>query len=148
MRQLLFAIFIISAGTMTTFAQTASAPATKDSAAVNQKFYFPSSNYTDSIALIKAMPKLAEQVLSVYHDENRRTFFENSIYYYLLSEKYNKAVELVDSVQKIDDDKAYAIEVKSYALANAAEKKQQGSFEKVFKKEFAEAFSPLSFAKK
>jgi intracellular sulfur oxidation DsrE/DsrF family protein len=148
MIQLLFAIFIVSSSTMTTFAQTTSAPVTKDSATVDQKFYFPSRNYTDSFALIKAMPKLAEQVLSVYHDENRRTFFENSIYYYLLSENYNKAVELVDSVQKIDDDKSYDIDVKSYALAKRAEKKQQGSFEKVFKKEFAEAFGPLSFRKK
>ena len=147
MRQLLFTIFIVSAGTMTTFAQTA-APLIKDSATGNQQFYFPSNNYTDSMALIKAMPKLAEQVLSVYHDENRRTFFENSIYYYLLSENYNKAVDLVDSVRKIDDDRSYDIEVKSYALAKLAEKKQEGSFEKVFKKEFAEAFNPLSFRKK
>jgi hypothetical protein len=52
-----------------------------DSAIATQKFYFPSSNYADSIALIKAMPKLAEEVLSVYHEQNKRTFFENSVYY-------------------------------------------------------------------
>ena len=148
MRQLLFAIFIVSTGTMTTFAQTASAPITKDSATETQKFYFPSGNYIDSIALIKAMPKLAEQVLSVYHDENKRTYFENSIYYYLLAENYNKAVEMIDSVQKIDDDKSYGIAMKSYALAKIAEQKQQGSFDKVFKKEYCEAFNQLSFRKK
>ena len=147
MRQLLFAIFIVSAGTMTTFAQTA-APSIKDSATGNQQFYFPSSNYTDSIALIKAMPKLAEQVLSVYHDENRRTFFENSIYYYLLAENYNKAIDMIDSVQKTDDDKSYGIDMKSYARAKIADKKQPGSFVNVFEKEYFEAFNQLSFHKK
>src|SRR5580765_5252308 len=55
MRQLLFAIIVVSTGAMTTFAQTASAPVTKDSATENQKFYFPASNYADSVALITAM---------------------------------------------------------------------------------------------
>jgi hypothetical protein len=62
------AIFIVLTGTTTTFAQTAYAPVTKDSVTENQKFYFPSNNYTDSVALIRAIPKLAEQVLSVYHE--------------------------------------------------------------------------------
>jgi hypothetical protein len=148
MRQLLFAILIISAGTITTFAQTRSAPAIKDSATENQKIYFPSHNYTDSIALIKTMPKLAEEVLLVYHDESRRTFFENSIYYYLLAENYNKSVDMIDSVQKIDDDKSYGIDMKSYDRAKIADKKQPGSFENVFKKEYFEAFNQLSFRKK
>ena len=148
MRQLLFAIFIVLTGTTATFAQAAPAPVTKDSITGNQKFYFPSNNYTDSIALIRAIPKLAEQVLSVYHDENRRTFFENSIYYHLLAENYDRAVALIDSVQKIDDDKSYGIDMKSYARAKIAEKKQPGSFDNVFKKEYFEAFNQLSFRKK
>jgi hypothetical protein len=40
---------------------------------------------------------------------------------------------MVDSVQKIDDDKSYGIDMKSYARAKLADKKQPGSFENVFK---------------
>ena len=148
MRKFLVLFFIVSVGAMTTLAQTGSASITKDSATETHKFYFPSGSYIDSIAMIKAMPKLAEQVVSVYHDENKRTFFENSIYYYLLAENYNKAVEMIDSVQKIDNDKSYGIDMKSYARAKIANKKQPGSFDNVFKKEYFEAFNQLSFRKK
>ena len=148
MRKFLVLFFIVSVGAMTTLAQTGSASITKDSATETHKFYFPSGSYIDSIAMIKAMPKLAEQVVSVYHDENKRTFFENSIYYYLLAENYNKAVEMIDSVQKIDNDKSYGIDMKSYARAKIADKKQPGSFDDVFKKEYFEAFNQLSFRKK
>ena len=134
MRKFLVLFFIVSVGAMTTLAQTGSASITKDSATETHKFYFPSGSYIDSIAMIKAMPKLAEQVVSVYHDENKRTFFEKSIYYYLLAENYNKAVEMIDSVQKIDNDKSYGIDMKSYARAKIADKKQPGSFDDVFKK--------------
>jgi intracellular sulfur oxidation DsrE/DsrF family protein len=148
MRQLLFAIIIVSTGAMTTFAQTASAPVTKDSATENQKFYFPASNYADSVALITAMPKLAEQVLSVYHEENKRTYFSNSIPLLLLTENYKKAMAFVDSIRKIDTDSFYGINRMSYSLAKIAEQKQKGSFDKVFQKEYAEAFNQLSFRKK
>ena len=148
MRKFLVLFFIVSVGAMTTLAQTGSASISKDLATETHKFYFPSGSYIDSIAMIKAMPKLAEQVVSVYHDENKRTFFENSIYYYLLAENYNKAVEMIDSVQKIDNDKSYGIDMKSYARAKIANKKQPGSFDNVFKKEYFEAFNQLSFRKK
>jgi intracellular sulfur oxidation DsrE/DsrF family protein len=148
MRQQLLTIFIVLAATTTTFGQTASAPATKDSATENQKFYFPASYYTDSNALTKAMPKLAEQVLSIYHDENKRTFFENSVHFYLLAENYNKAMDMIDSVQKIDDDKSYGTRMKSYARAKIADKERPGSFDNFFKKDYSEAFTQLSFHKK
>lgn len=148
MRQLLFAILIVSTGTMTTLAQTASAPATKDSATENQKFYFPVSYYADSTALSKAIPKLAEQVLTAYHDNDKRTYYDNSIPNYLLTGNYTKAIDLVDSIRKIDADNSYGIDIKSYSLANVAEQKQKGSFEKVFRKEYTEAFNKISFRKK
>jgi intracellular sulfur oxidation DsrE/DsrF family protein len=147
MRQLFFTILIASAGAMTTFAQTTFSN-DKDSAMEDQKFYFPTIYYTDSTAFSKAMPKLAGQVLTVYHDEKKKTFFENSIYYNLLTENYSKAIDMVDSVQKIDDDKSYGIDMKSYARAKLADKKQPGSFENVFKKEYSDAFNQLSFRKK
>src|SRR5215831_15341631 len=144
MKQLLFTFFIVS--TITTFSQTTAAPIDKDSVAQDQKFYFPASYYIDSAALNKAMPKLAEQVLSVYHDDDKRTFFRNAIPLYLLTENYKKAMDMMDSVRKIDD--TYNIDQKSYSIAKLAEQKQAGSFDRAFKKEYSEAFNQLSFRKK
>src|SRR5207344_157010 len=147
-RQLLFAILIVSTGTVTTFAQTAAAPVTKDSTTENQEFYFPVSYYADSTALSKAIPKLAEQVLTTHHDNDKRTYYDNSIPNYLLTGNYAKAIDFVDSVRKIDADNSYGIDIKSYSLANVAEQQQRGSFERVFRKEYTEAFGQLSFRKK
>ncbi|HEY1872500.1 MAG TPA: DsrE family protein [Chitinophagaceae bacterium] len=146
MKQLLLALSIVL--TINTFSQTATAPSNKDSAIQDQKFYFPASYYTDSVALAKAMPKLAEQVLTVYHDNNKRTYYDNAIVYYLLTENYTKTIYLVDSIQKIDEDNSYGIDIKSYSLAKIAEQEQKGSFEKVFKKEYLEEFNKMSFRKK
>jgi hypothetical protein len=119
----------------------------KDSTS-NQKFYFPVANYSDSEGLNMAMPRLAEQVLANYHETNKRTYFDNCISYCLLSENYSKALEMVDSVRQIDNDKSYDIEVTSYALAKITERKNQPSFGDAFKTEFSKSFNELSFAKK
>lgn len=148
MRQLFLTIIIAWIGPMAAFSQTGSLQIGKDSIAEKQEFYFPAVYYKDSIALARAMPKLAEQVLKVYHEENKRTFYENSIYYNLLSDNYSKAIDLIDSIRKIDDERSYGIDMKSYALARIADKKQPGSFNNIFKKEYSEAFSQLSFRKK
>jgi intracellular sulfur oxidation DsrE/DsrF family protein len=148
MRQLLFAIFIVLTGTTTTFAQTAPAPVTKDSATESQKFYFPVSYYADSTALNKAIPKLAEKVLTTYHDNDKRTYYDNSIPSYLLTGNYTRTIDFVDSIRKIDADNSYGIDIKSYSMATVAEQKQKGSFERIFRKEYTEAFGQLSFRKK
>jgi len=149
MRGLLFSLaLIVSIGTTTTFAQPLLTPVAKDSAVLDQKFYFPASNYSDSTGLSKSLKKLAEQVLTVYHDSDRRTYFDNAIPLYLLTENYLKAVALVDSIRKIDSSNSYGNRVRSYSLAKIAEQKQKGSFDKTFQKEYMEGFNQLSFRKK
>jgi hypothetical protein len=80
--------------------------------------------------------------------ENKRTYFSNSIPLLLLTENYKKAMAFVDSIRKIDNDSFYGINRMSYSLAKIAEQKQKGSFDKVFQKEYAEAFNQLSFRKR
>jgi len=146
MRKLLLGIFIVSIGTTATFAQTASAP--KDAAIQEQTFYFPTSYYIDSTSLSNAIPKLAEQVLAVYHHNDKRTYFVKSIPLYLASGNYNKALDFVDSVRRIDSNNSYGVALRSYSLAKFAEQKQKGSFDDVFRKEYSEEFNQLTFRKK
>jgi intracellular sulfur oxidation DsrE/DsrF family protein len=151
MRKVLFST-IIAIGTISvTFAQLGTnviKPINKDSAATDSKFYFPVANYSDSIAMAEAMPKLSAHVLANYHEANQRTYFESCINYYILSDNYPKAIEMVDSIRKIDDDKSYDVDVMTYALAKISEKENQASFEAKFKTEFSNAFNELSFPKK
>src|SRR5215471_4199307 len=119
----------------------------KDSSST-QKFYFPVANYSDSGALSNAMPKLAEQVLVIYKETNKRTYYESSINYYLLSGNYAMGIAMIDSIQKIDDNPSFDIETKSYARAKISEGSHNGSFEAAFKEEFSKAFNQLSFRKK
>jgi intracellular sulfur oxidation DsrE/DsrF family protein len=148
MRQLLYVTLLVSIGTTTTFAQTRNVKTSKDTLKENQKFYFPASYYNDSIAFDKTIPKLAEQVLAVCHEDNKRTYYDNAIAYYLLTENYSKTMDLVDSIQKMDEDGSYGIDTKGYVRAKLADKKQPGSFDSVFKKEYSQAFNQLSFRKK
>jgi intracellular sulfur oxidation DsrE/DsrF family protein len=150
MRKLLFAIAIsISAVSVTAQSGTNIINAlNKDSAAADSKFYFPVASYSDSTAMARTMPKLSQYVLANYKETNKRTYFENCINYYLLSENYTRAIEMVDSVRKIDDDKSYDLDVTTYALAKISEKDNQASVEAKFKTEFSKAFNELSFPKK
>ena len=151
MRKLFILASIVIAGAGAALCQSNVASALniapKDSSFA-QKFYFPVANYSDSLALSKAMPKLAEQVLANYHEVNKRTYFENCIPYYLLSENYTKAIEMVDSVRKMDDDKSYGVDVQTFALANILNTQGHESFDDIFKTEFLKAFNQLSFPKK
>lgn len=147
MRKLLLAILIVTFGTTTALAQTTSAPS-KDSAVRDQKFYFPPSYFSDSTALRKAIPKLAQQVLAVYHDNDKRTYFVKSIPLYLANGNYSKALAFVDSVRRIDSNNSYGVALRSYSLAKIAEEKQRGSFDDVFRKEYSQEFNQLTFRKK
>lgn len=151
MRKLLFAIGIAISTVTVALAQSNSNSIkliNKDSAAADSKFYFPVAYYSDSTAMAQAMPKLSEQVLANYKETSKRTYYDNCINYYLLSENYAKAIEMVDSVRKIDDDKSYDADVMSYALAKISEKENHASFESAFKTEFSKVFNGLSFPKK
>jgi intracellular sulfur oxidation DsrE/DsrF family protein len=151
MRKVLFSTIIAIVTISVTFAQSGTnviKPLNKDSAATDSKFYFPVANYSDSTAIAQVMPRLSEHVLANYHEANKRTYFENCINYYILSDNYTKAIEMVDSIRKIDDDKSYDVDVMTYALAKISEKENQASFEAKFKTEFSNTFNGLSFSKK
>ena len=151
MRKVLFSTIIAIVTISATFAQSGTnviKTINKDSTATDSKFYFPVANYSDSIAMAQAMPKLSEHVLANYHEANKRTYFENCINYYILSDNYAKAIEMVDSIRKIDDDKSYDVDVMTYALAKISEKDNDAAFEARFKTEFSNTFNELSFSKK
>jgi intracellular sulfur oxidation DsrE/DsrF family protein len=112
-----------------------------------QKIYFPASLYDDSKAFDKAMPGVAEKVLSGLSDKEKKEY-RNVINYYMLAGNYQKAIDEVDSLQRKEDDPIANIEYKIYANAMLKEKSQIGSFNQIYKQDYATAFNELSFGKK
>jgi len=151
MRQLLITATLVVMLAPAIFAQSANNSAKtpgQDSTIRNDELYFPSSCYSDSTALAKAIPKLAENVISAYHEADKRTYLDKSIPYYLLAEKYPKAIDMIDSVKLMDEDKSYDLPLRTYAVARMAASRDEKSFDNVFKKEFLKRLNELSFRKK
>jgi intracellular sulfur oxidation DsrE/DsrF family protein len=144
MKHLLLTMGIVCAAATRLFSQTATISA-KDPAA--QKFFFPATLFSDSIAFEKAVPSLARYVLAGYTEKNKKRFFQNAALYHLLTGNYAQSMALVDSVHNAGDA-TFGIDVKSYAAAKMQSDGQAASFNEAFKKEFTAAYTPLSFRKK
>ena len=144
MRKLLVTIAFAGVCSFLSFAQ----PKPEDTVTQNQRFYFPSSLYKDSIAFDKAIPGLAEQFLVAYKEPDRKKYFSNSFHAYMLAGNYNKSIEMIDSMKIANDDKTSGIYTKSYDLAKLKEKQEHIPLEDAYKKEFTTAFNQLSFPKK
>ena len=99
MKQLFFFSFFIIACASFSLAQ----PKPEDTTPHNQKYFFPAALFNDSIALTKAIPQLAEKVFSDFSEKEKKDY-STVLYYYLLTQDYNKAIESIDSIQKKKDD--------------------------------------------
>lgn len=113
----------------------------------SQKIYFPASLYSDPNAFDKAIAGVAEKIISNLSD-NEKKDHQKLVEYYMLSGNYQKAIEQIDSLQKKKDDPIESMELKIYAAARLKEKRNEGSFEKLFKQDYETAFNKLSFKKR
>ena len=143
MKQLFLSILFAACVTMT-FAQ----PTPNDTPATNQKFYFPLSLYSDSVALAKEVPHLAGQVLTVYAEKNKTTYRKNASSYNILAGNYKTGIDMIDSVQNKSGDKSWGIQYKIYALAKEKDKNEGALFKETFQKNFSSEFNKLSFSQK
>ena len=98
-RQLLIVLFI---GTCT--AGFSAQPKADEPTAQSQKIFFPASLYDDPKALDKAIPGIAEKVISSLSDKEKKEHGK-VIDYYMLAGNYQKVIEEIDSVQKKKKDK-------------------------------------------
>jgi intracellular sulfur oxidation DsrE/DsrF family protein len=136
-------ILVCCTWTITSFGQ----PKPADSAALDQKFYFPASLYNDPNALDKAIPSLAENVINNFSAENKKDW-QKQADYYALAHNFKSSLAAIDSFQKKDDDNSSGMELKSYDLAMIKDKEKPGSFDQSFKQEYSTAYNQLSFRKK
>jgi intracellular sulfur oxidation DsrE/DsrF family protein len=143
MRQLLSIILFIGTCVFSSFAQ----PKADEPPTQTQKIYFPISLYDDQKAFDKAIPGVAEKVISGLSDKEKKEHGK-VVDYYMLAGNYQKAIEEIDSVQKRKDDMIEDIEFKIYANARIKEKTNGETFDKIFKQDYETAFNKLSFKKR
>jgi intracellular sulfur oxidation DsrE/DsrF family protein len=113
----------------------------------SQKIYFPASLYNDSNAFDKAIAGMAEKIINSLSDAEKKDY-QKLIDYYMLAGNYQKALEQIDSLQKKKDDVVESMEYKIYSIARIKEKANEGSFDKLFKRDYEAAFNKLSFKKR
>lgn len=142
MKQAFFTILFAFTIIISSFAQ----PKPDEAATHNQKYFFSTSLFSDSVALTKAIPQLAEKVLADLSEKEKKNW-GTVMNYYLLTQDYKKAIESIDSMQKKRDDLVENMEIRIYSNAKIKEK-TGASFDQVFKQDFATAFNQLSFRKK
>lgn len=141
-RSFLLSVIIIALAS-SSFAQ----PKAEEIATHNQKYYFPTSLFDDSLALRKAITGLGEKLLGDFTEKEKKDF-SNLINYYLLAQDYKKTIECIDSIQKKKDDPVEQMEVKIYSDVNIKTKKDPSGFDQIFKNDFSKVFNQLSFKKK
>lgn len=121
---------------------------TDSTAAATQKLYFPVAELADETKTAAAITKLAGQVIPVYTEKNKGTYFSTIADLHTLTNNYAKALMMLDSADKIVSDKSKTIYSRSYTLAKMKAANDPAAFDKAFQKEFATIFNGLSFNKK
>jgi len=114
----------------------------------SQQFYFPHTLYSDSNALYKEIPRLARQIITVYKDSNKTTYYDNAFRYQLAAGDYSKSLELIDSSRKYNEDrpgsKMIAFQSGSYAYAKKLSMNDSASFKQVYQKAFPDLYNGLT----
>jgi len=129
-------------------APTNAGAVTDSTAAATQKLYFPVAELANETKTIAAITKLAGQLIPVYTEKNKGTYFSTIADLHTLINNYSKALAMLDSADKITSDKSKTIYSRSYTLAKMKALTNPGAFDKTFQKEFETIFNGLSFNKK
>ena len=114
----------------------------------SQQFYFPHKLYSDSNVLYKEMPQLARQVITIYKDSNKTTYYDNAFRYPLAAEDYTKTLEFIDSSRKYNEDrpcsKMVAFRPGNYVYAKKLSMNESASFKQVYQKAFPDLYNGLT----
>jgi len=116
-----------------------------------QNFYFPKQYYKDSITLGKEIPALAKQVIAVYKEGDKRTYFDNLSRYQTVAEQYTDAIKSIDSLlillKKLDTtDKSIGgvyFQFQTFCAAKLMETEQRVTFQDAYHSTFVRMLEAL-----
>ncbi len=114
-----------------------------------QPFDFPSVAVEDSAALSKAMPRLAEQVIAVYREEDRGQYLDNLFRLQLVAGRYARASETLTSLRALQAGsvspraRANNVQYEIFARARAGQSGDGSSFDEAFQRSFRETLGRL-----
>ena len=118
----------------------------------SQQPIFPHKLYSDSNALYKEIPRLAKQIITVYKDSNKTTYYDNAFLYQLAAGDYSKSLELIDSSRKYNEDnpgsKLIAFRPEGYAYAKKLSMNDSAAFKPSNQKSFPDLYNGLTNLKK
>jgi len=113
-----------------------------------QQFYFPKAAITDSVALSRAMPVLAEHLIANYKDDSRRNYLNNLFRLQIIAGKYAEAEATIEALRSISKEgDPYAdllyIQHKLYSKAKSKQAATGLSFKETFTPLFNALFNQL-----
>ncbi len=115
---------------------------------VAQKIAFPKNLSTADSSLIAAMPALANQVIALYKDDNKATYYENLFRYQITAGQYQAAVASLDSTDIFYGDtatraKVIGIQFRTYALTKEAQRSNHQPFAYLYPDTLAALYNRL-----
>lgn len=113
-----------------------------------QKMHFPVAVLSDEVKTSAAITKLAGQLITIYTEKNKGTYFSTIADLHSLTSNYTQALLMLDSADIITSDKSKTIYSRSYTLAKIKAANDPAAFDKIFQKEFGSIYNSLSFNKK
>lgn len=114
-----------------------------------QDFSFPSGMAGDAVAVEKALPALAEQVIGVYKEESRATYLDNLFRLQLVAVRYAEALQTLAMLHELSVDPrspvtaAYNVQDQIFARAKMIERRESVPFDQAFQRAFREKFRAL-----
>jgi uncharacterized protein len=119
------------------------------SVAIAQQFDFPEAAVKDSVALSKAMPDLAKQVMVVYKDGDRSKYLDNVFRLQIVAGQYGDALSTMASLRDLlrANHQARAtwvnVQYEIYAHAKIREDSEKLPFNEAYAQSFRDAFGQL-----
>ncbi len=115
-----------------------------------QNFYFPKQYYADSATMEKNIPAVAKQVLQLYKNTDRVSYYDEVFRYQIAADQYQDAANSIDSLRALlgasdsTGTKGIGFQYYSFALAKVQQSEKQVSFTDAYTIVFTTLFNNLS----
>ena len=114
-----------------------------------QDFPFPAGTAGDVAAVEKAMPALAEQIITAYKEESRAVYLDNLFRLQIVAGRYTDALQTLAQLHELSVNRqspqtaAYNMQDQIFARAKVIEGGEGVPFDQAFKRAFHEKFGTL-----
>lgn len=115
-----------------------------------QQFYFANRMYSDSVALAKALPGLAKQLIENYRKPDKENYYDNLFRFQIVAEQYDDALKSIHQVRATSTLKdslramGIAFQYETYTITKGTQIKMPNLFEIIYPEIFTKLYHNLN----